>query len=407
MFFFISTIVLDEMDHLSSSISLQPLIHLAVRLPQRIRLLGIANTHTLSSTSSLLPFALESSSEHVKTIHFAPYKSTELLAILQKRLESVPQDELKRLLPQPALILLTKKVAGVTGDVRVLFEVLRGAIDLAVSAAKKGDSSIAANVTVTPAHILSALKAHTPATPSISTGKNVGTSSETVTKVRGLSLQARLVLLVLIIACKRLGQGLSLSGNNPPTLQSPTKRPPLKRTQSTTKVIAFTGKPLGTAAIPQAIEGVQLHSFYCSVLNSSDTFTPLPRSDFTDVLGLLETNGLVSLSSAVGGARTLKRTTSFSSRNKMGGTSQSVRLQTGIRMGEVGRALGIIIDDAIPKSSQPASVDGDSDVREEAVRSIWTRESSRIKKELKARSIAMDEAEKDFDIGFDDAEEDY
>ena len=182
-FFSISTIVLDEMDHLSSSISLQPLIHLAVRLPQRIRLLGIANTHTLSSTSSLLPFALESSSEHVKTIHFAPYKSTELLAILQKRLESVPQDELKRLLPQPALILLTKKVAGVTGDVRVLFEVLRGAIDLAVSAAKKGDSSVAANVTVTPAHILSALKAHTPATPSISTGKNVGTSSETVTKV--------------------------------------------------------------------------------------------------------------------------------------------------------------------------------------------------------------------------------
>jgi cell division control protein 6 len=72
----------------------------------------------------------------VETLHFAPYTLSQLLQILQTRLTALHDerddfvgDEPKKFLPIPTLTLLTKKIAAQTGDVRSLFEVLRGAID--------------------------------------------------------------------------------------------------------------------------------------------------------------------------------------------------------------------------------------------------------------------------------------
>ncbi|KAG5220218.1 AAA ATPase [Salix suchowensis] len=102
------------------------------------RLIGIANTHTLTSSVSTL-----SDGADVQTLHFSPYTPTQLLEILSSRLQTLCDDspegqaERKKFLPQPTLMLLTKKVAAMTGDVRSLLEVLRGAIDLAVAAAVK------------------------------------------------------------------------------------------------------------------------------------------------------------------------------------------------------------------------------------------------------------------------------
>ena len=96
----------------------------------------------------------------------------QLQDILQSRLSPLHTTELaveiKKFLPPPTLMLLTKKVAALTGDVRSLFEVLRGAIDLAVapSTTRKSVDENPFNppkATVTPQHILAALKAYTPA----------------------------------------------------------------------------------------------------------------------------------------------------------------------------------------------------------------------------------------------------
>ena len=163
---------------------------LAAAHPTKLRIIGIANTHTLTSTSSIIPLALDAESTtpaspskskpktlKIKTIHFSPYEPKELLAILKKRFENLPQDELSKLLPPPALELLTKKVAAITGDVRVLFEVLRGAIDDASSCSPITDASgappsppleVMSDVKVTPKHILSALKSYTPSSSSSS-----------------------------------------------------------------------------------------------------------------------------------------------------------------------------------------------------------------------------------------------
>jgi hypothetical protein len=75
--------------------------------------------------------------------------------------------DVKKFLPNPILELLTKKVVALTGDVCSLFEVLRGAIDLAVAQIKKpSEDDDPLNIpptTVIPQHVLAALKAYTPA----------------------------------------------------------------------------------------------------------------------------------------------------------------------------------------------------------------------------------------------------
>jgi hypothetical protein len=67
---------------------------------------------------------------------------------------------------------------SLTGDIRSLFEVLRGAIDLAVAPSTIRNSVDenpfnTPNATVTPQHILAALKAYTPAAPKAPTTNSI------------------------------------------------------------------------------------------------------------------------------------------------------------------------------------------------------------------------------------------
>ena len=123
--------------------------------------------------------------------------------------------EVNKFLPLPTLMLLTKKVAALTGDVQSLFEVLRGAIDLAVAPSMTRNSMDenpfnAPKATVTPQHILAALKAYTPAAPKAPTTNSIAntspttSNSETMTKIRNLGLQAQLVHLFILLSSKRL-----------------------------------------------------------------------------------------------------------------------------------------------------------------------------------------------------------
>ncbi|KAF8483092.1 hypothetical protein F5888DRAFT_1868261 [Russula emetica] len=100
----------------------------------------------------------------VSTLHFRPYDTQQLLSILQSHLKSLtslesPTSEavFQQFLPVSTLTLLSRNIAAHTGDVRSLFEVLRGAIDLAVTQPPSSDKD---TPLVTPVHILAALKSH-------------------------------------------------------------------------------------------------------------------------------------------------------------------------------------------------------------------------------------------------------
>ena len=377
-----SLLFLDELDHIGSSTqALAELFSLIDTHSSLIRLIGIANTHTLTSSSSNTLSAL--STEHVKTVHFQPYSSAQLLSILNTRLEPLFTSEViaksedpKKFLPPTTLTLLSKKIASQTGDVRALFEVLRGAIDIAINA---GSSALdAPTPPVTPAHVLEALKAYVPAAkvsraiaqPDASVKVS---DNETTMKIRNLGLQSRVVLLAILLASRRLRHGLTLSG----TVSSPsTPRTPSKRANQ------------ASANSSTSMDVSQLHTYYSALLSRSEDglFTPVSRSEFGDLMGVLETVGLVTLASRGGSkspsspsksGRKLQRSMS-STLNVGSGRNQEVGLAESVRMEEVIKGLGI--------NDEKKGGDGEEDVRAEEVKAIWKKEEAKTAKDAKTAS---------------------
>ncbi|KAJ6498999.1 P-loop containing nucleoside triphosphate hydrolase protein [Mycena sanguinolenta] len=407
-------IILDELDHIAPNAqSLTSLLSISASRPSTLRVVGIANTHTLTASSSA---GFVPSSSHVRTIHFAPYTPTQLLQILQSRLAplyvSDASDDAgsaesaslaaKQFLSPPALNLLTKKIAALTGDVRSLFEVLRGAIDLAVASpsstpspsptrAEENPLNPKTKCAISPAHILAALKAYAPSTPAAAGatgGPSPTTNSEIVTKIRSLGLHARLVLLSLLLATKRLEAGLPLSSTS--GTSSPVKR---------------------GAGFTPALGGVdpaQLHAFYIAILSRScdGVFSPVSRSEFGDLVGMLEGVGLVCPSSAglpaagsssLGGKakRAFGRSASFGFGANRG--AGDLQLAGAVRTDEVLRGLGI--------HGVGETVD-EEDVAAEEVNAIWVKEKARLTRDTTARDNKAKKDSNKASAGFDDAMED-
>jgi len=382
--------MLDELDHITPTPqALEKIFALSGKCPSTLRIVGIANTHTLTAFTSALD-----SSVSVKTVHFAPYTPAQLHAILKSRLASLSDDvqvqsRLSKLLPNPSLILLTKKVAALTGDVRSLFEVLRGAIDLAVasseSAGSDGNPLDTRSPSVTPPHILSALKAYTPSSTGSSKATSFGSpskgsaTSETISKVSSLGLQARLALLTILLASGRVKAGLPLTSTSSPSTPKKASPSPIKRTQSA---------PQPSKAVVVGVETGTLFSYYSAVLSRVEhgLFDAVSSSEFGDVLGVLEGVGLVTLSSTSAlvtpmsspskGRRGFNRTASIGAGLGKGGAGAvgEVRLVEGVWADEILRGLGI--SEEVVVSTE--------DAREEEVRGIWLRERAKIQRDIKA-----------------------
>ncbi|KAG6902101.1 hypothetical protein C0995_004281 [Termitomyces sp. Mi166 len=391
-------IVLDELDHITPTAqSLVSLFSLLDSTPSTVRLIGIANTHTLTSSSASTSSV--TAANNVRTLHFAPYTPAQLQQILQSRLQPLyvgVDDEgksavaAKKFLPPPTLMLLTKKIAAMTGDVRSVFEVLRGAIDLAVTAATPSSPTQEDNPlntqapVVTPQHILAALKTYSPSSTSGASAKSMNsvtatatgpatTNSEIVAKVNGLGLQARLVLLSLLLASKRLDSNLPITTTA--TTSTPKKTPasPMKRSASLPNPV--------TNVNGVGVDPTQFYTYYGAVIERSDSgvFEPVSRSEFNDLLGVLEGIGLVSFGATssptmgTGAKRTFGRSSSFVGGSGFGGASKGrgdVKLANGVRSDEALRGLGIMA--------------AELDVMEEEVKAIWDRENARLSRDLKA-----------------------
>ncbi|KAG6844624.1 hypothetical protein H0H87_005481 [Tephrocybe sp. NHM501043] len=392
-------VILDELDHITSTTqSLASLFSLPNSTPMTFRLIGIANTHTLTSSSSTTSSV--SAASNVRTLHFAPYTPTQLQQIIQSRLQSLYNIDAsddgmsaaaaKKFLPPSTLMLLTKKVAALTGDVRSLFEVLRGAIDLAVTAASPPSPTQDENPlntpapAVTPTHVLAALKAYSPSSTSTASAKSKApakptapahttTNSEIVAKINGLGLQARLVLLCLLLASKRLECNLPITNAGVTSTPKKVHASPTKRSTSLPNA-ATSGNGVG-------VDPTQLYAYYGAVLDRSDNgiFEAVSRSEFGDLIGVLEGIGLVSLASDIasgtGAKRAFGRSASFAGSSPFGGAGKGkgkgdVKLANGVRSDEVLRGLGITA--------------ATLDIMEEEVKAVWEREDARLARDLKA-----------------------
>ena len=228
-----------------------------------------------------------------------------------------------------------------------------------------------------PAHILAALKA---SHASISPSKEKS-GAETVTRVRNLGLHARFALAALILATKRITSSLSLLGSSSRSSGSKFKE---KAGHASSSLV-----PYIDAALP-TIDITALHGFYATVLRrgADAAFSGVGRTEFADLVNLLEGSGLVELVQGRG----------FGSKTKRGGKKQSeqvVSIASGVRTEELIRGL-------IGSSDNGNTEDVAVDVREEEVKHVWEKEIARIDREIKA--IYGDSSVKKAD--FEGAEED-
>ena len=374
--------MLDELDHIASSPqSIASIFSIAYAHPSRLRIISIANTHTLTSTSSQVDIQ---GITGVRTVHFSPYTSEQLANILATRLEPLFNDtvhlkQAEKLLPKTSLTLLSKKVAAQAGDVRSLFEVLRSAIDSASKASTEVGFDGPVPV-VTPNHIITALKSYAPAstaTPSASRTKDAASSSELVVKVSGIGLQARLSLLVMLLAFKRQERGLPISPL------------PLKSKLTPGKLLL---KRANTVPHMSTFDITQLHAYYIKVLSKSDdVFSPVSRTEFVDIMNMLETLGIIGRESngpstpSKIGRRTIGRSTSFTCGTKANPLS-AVTFAEGIRTEEILRGLGIC---------EQGAVEGkEMDAQQDELRAIWNKELRDIIKDAdsltKGKAIIAD-----------------
>ncbi|KAG8832832.1 AAA ATPase [Serendipita sp. 399] len=327
--------VLDELEHLDST----ALASLATMSTMSFRIIGISNTHTLTSKSNASTL----------TLHFKPYTAQEMTDIITRRLETLSMpDGVKYIIAPAALNFACRKISSQTGDLRACLALVRGAVEMAEKDyVKKTLGSQGEDVSVVQTsmtHVLAATKANTSQAPG------------TIGIVRQLTIQARLVLLSLLLATRRITASLTLI----PTLSK-------------------SGTPSKTAPKGKATETLTtdaLFDFYTRLLSGSDAaFNPVSRNEFTDLVGLLETHGLLER----GGNSAGKGKGKMSERAQIVGipsTNREEEMVNGLTVCEAGAMEG------------PA---------EREIRSIWTKETTRIKREEEDKSLVLKKRKDAFD----------
>ncbi|OQD76533.1 hypothetical protein PENDEC_c004G06066 [Penicillium decumbens] len=279
---------LDEMDHLLMGDSgvLQSLFEWSLHSKSALMLIGIANALDLTDRS--LP-QLKAKNLKPTLLPFLPYNAASIGNVITSRLRSllpVGADSDPKFVPflQPAAIqLCAKKVASQTGDLRKAFELIKRAIDaieqetqqkLQKQVAEPADSSILAeNKNLSSpskagaAPRPCAMSSYTTLTApraSIAHVARITTSAfgqGTVQRLKGLNLQQKAAICSLIA---------------------------LERKRREFEVPSTPSKNRSSApTVKQAFDT------YCTLCRNDNILHPLTSTEFKDVLGNLETMGLV------------------------------------------------------------------------------------------------------------------
>ncbi|OJJ42943.1 hypothetical protein ASPZODRAFT_104245 [Penicilliopsis zonata CBS 506.65] len=308
-------VTLDEIDHLLASDPevLQSLFEWSLHSMSRLILIGIANALDLTDRS--LP-KLKAKNLKPRLLPFLPYNAAQIAGVITNLLRSLlpaGQEFDAKFVPfvQPAAIqLCSKKVASQTGDLRKAFELVRRAIDVieqeTLQKLEKQNSvpespsqtALAENNNLSSPARTSGVKQnpmsmYTPLTAPRASIAHVAriTSSVfgqgTMQRLQGLNLQQKAVICALIAFDRKRREG------------------EIPGTPSKSRNSAPTAK--------------QLFDTYCALCRNDNILHPLTATEFKDVIGSLETLGLVGevqgrgRGGTVAGGSDLRRTPSKSS----------------------------------------------------------------------------------------------
>ncbi|KAJ1985907.1 AAA ATPase, partial [Coemansia thaxteri] len=250
------------------------LFELAAHPDSRLALVGIANA--LDLTDRFLP-RLQARNCVPLLLNFNPYQVTDIVAILQSRLDSVTKDGAEPVIQKAALELCARKVAATSGDLRKALDVCRQAMEAAEAECKKkatltnkengptaaGPTAVASPVPrVSIMHIAKVLA-----------GLN---GSPIAQKLNALNFQQKLVL------CAFASLSGSTGSQGPAEPATPSKK---------------------TAAAASGIAISKLYSEYSVLCGRLSMLAPVTRSEFLDLVAMMETQGVVTVETRKAGRR--------------------------------------------------------------------------------------------------------
>ncbi|KAF9886041.1 AAA ATPase [Aspergillus nanangensis] len=279
-------VTLDEIDHLLTADAgvLQSLFEWSLNSSSKLMLIGIANA--LDLTDRALP-QLKAKNLKPRLLPFLPYSASQIAGVIMNRLRSllpVGQTDDPNFVPfvQPVAIqLCSKKVASQTGDLRKAFELVKRAIDLIeqetlqkLEKQNTGQDSPSKTILVENNNLsspsrskqssTSTLTALTAPRASIAHVARITSSAfgqGTVQRLQGLNLQQKAAICALIALDRKRREG-----------EFPSTPSKMKHSAPTAK---------------------QIFDTYCTLCRKDNILHPLTATEFKDVLGNLETMGLL------------------------------------------------------------------------------------------------------------------
>lgn len=306
-------ITLDEIDHILTMglESLYRVFEWSLQKSSRLLLVGIANA--LDLTDRFLP-RLKSKNLKPDLLPFLPYTAVQIKNIIVTRLKSLMPAGKESYVPfiHPAAIeLCSRKVASQTGDLRKAFEICRRALDLIEAETRHkheeearekllqqspskrplgeslngGNGGSGRSVVQIMANSLKAITPETAPRASIGHLNKVTAaafSNGTTQRLKALNLQQKAALCSLVAYENRTRAALKMNNGG--------------STPSKSKVLAPTIKMLFDA--------------YCQLCTRDSVLHPLSSSEFREVVGSLETLGLVAASDGKSGSFTMPQTPS-------------------------------------------------------------------------------------------------
>lgn len=289
-------VTLDEIDHLLTlgSETLHKLFEWSLQRASRLILVGIANA--LDLTDRFLP-RLKARNLKPQLLPFLPYTATQIASVITTKLQTLSQASPNAspghipFVHPTAIEFCSKKVAAQTGDLRKAFDIMRRSIDLVETETKEKhrnelnahinqispsksplkentnlSSITVASVThITPISLLSPQNAPRATIAHVARVSASALSNGTPQRLKTLNLQQKAALCVLI----------SLENSNRRRFRS---------------VMDTPSKTSGTETAPSIRK---LYDTYCSLCKRDKALHPLTATEFADVIGGLETLGLV------------------------------------------------------------------------------------------------------------------
>lgn len=281
-------VTLDEIDHLLA-LDLEIMYSLfdwSLNRSSRLILIGIANA--LDLTDRFLP-RLKARNLKPELLPFLPYTATQIAAVITSKLKTIsldpstPEPDYLPFFHPAAIQFCAKKVASQTGDLRKAFDIIHRTIDLIESETKHNypaniDSEELEKV---PLHENPNLSS--PCASSVTLANRISILSPSTAPRATIAHVARVSSAALNTGAPQRLQGLNLQ-----------QKAALCALVSLEKINLRQSSILNTPSKTDTLPTIRkLYDTYCALCKRDNALHPLTGTEFADVLGGLETLGLV------------------------------------------------------------------------------------------------------------------